>query len=425
MLVGESGHYDSAGVIVDVYISATHTPLGGRPCRARVAGTPVRLLTGPGGGDGARWRDVDHRSGCPREKNGVIKYLGSKRRLVPVLGELFEASGARTALDLFTGTTRVAQEFKRLGGLVTAVDTARYAEVFARCYVAIDADEVDRSEVAGALEHLAALPGQPGYFTDTFCESSRFFQPFNGARVDSIRTALDAEFAGSPMFPILLTSLIEAADRVDSTTGQQMAYLKAWAPRSFKDLELRMPDLLAGTGTSVRGDAVALAGELGPFDIAYLDPPYNQHRYLTNYHVWETLVAWDAPEHYGVACKRIDCRDEATKSVFNRKREMPGALGVTVADLQADVVVLSHNDESWITLDELVEICRPRGEVAVMSFDSKRYVGAQIGIHSPGGERVGEVSHLRNVEYLLVAGDSARVRRMVEPFAGSPALNRT
>jgi len=54
-----------------------------------------------------------------------------------------------------------------------------------------------------------------------------------------------------------------------------------------------------------------------------------------------------------------------------------------------------------------------------------RYVGAQIGIHSPAGERVGEVSHLRNVEYMLVAGDPARVRRMVEPFAGSPALNET
>ena len=47
----------------------------------------------------------------------VIKYLGSKRRLVPVLGELCERAAPRTALDLFTGTTRVAQEFKRLQGI--------------------------------------------------------------------------------------------------------------------------------------------------------------------------------------------------------------------------------------------------------------------------------------------------------------------
>ncbi len=62
-------------------------------------------------------------------------------------------------------------------------------------------------------------------------------------------------------------------------------------------------------------------------DIAYLDPPYNQHRYVGNYHVWETLVAWDAPDHYGVACKRVDVRDPATSSVFNRRREAPGRPG--------------------------------------------------------------------------------------------------
>jgi hypothetical protein len=38
----------------------------------------------------------------------------------------------------------------------------------------------------------------------------------------------------------------------------------------------------------------------------------------------------------------------------------------------------------------------------VLSHDYKRYVGAQIGIYNPSGEKVGEVSHLRNLEYLYV-----------------------
>lgn len=349
----------------------------------------------------------------------MIKYLGSKRRLVPVLGELFTASGARTALDLFTGTTRVAQELKRRGGFVTAVDTARYSEVFARCYVELDAGDVDEAELDAALAHLAALPGRPGYFTETFCVQSRFFQPFNGERVDAIRDAIAAEYAGHPLEPVLLTSLIEAADRVDSTTGVQMAYVKQWAKRSFNPLELRRPELLAGGGRALRADAVEVAPTLGPVDFAYLDPPYNQHRYFTNYHVWETLVAWDAPEHYGVACKRVDARDPATKSVFNAKRAMPDALRSVIGAVDARLLVLSYNDESWLALDELVDACAPRGRVEVMAFDSKRYVGAQIGIHNPAGERVGEVSHLRNVEYVLVAGASADVERAVAGRAPS------
>jgi adenine-specific DNA-methyltransferase len=347
----------------------------------------------------------------------VIKYLGSKRRLVPVLGEMFSASGAVHALDLFTGTTRVAQELKRRGGIVTALDSARYSEVFARCYVETDADAVDRDELAAALARLDALDGRPGYFTETFCVASRYLKPENGERVDAIRDAIESDYAGSPLYPVLLTSLVEAADRVDSTVGVQMAYLKQWAPRSHQRLTLRAPELLPGPGVAVRADAVAAIGTLGSFDLAYLDPPYNQHRYFTNYHVWETLVAWDAPEHYGVACKRADARDDSTKSAFNRKREMPAALRACMEGVDARLVILSYNDESWMALDELLELGAARGDAVALAFDSARYVGARIGIHNPDGKRVGTVSHLRNLEYLVVCGERAALERVVAPFA--------
>lgn len=349
----------------------------------------------------------------------TIKYLGSKRRLVPVLAELCERSGATTALDLFTGTTRVAQAFKHLGVTVTAVDTARYSEMFARTWIAADGDTVDRREIADEIARLDALPGRAGYVTETFCTRARFFQPHNGERIDAIRQAIADDHAGTWLEPVLLTSLMLAADRVDSTTGLQMAYVKQWAPRSFAPLRLEVPELIAGRGHAVRGDATELAGSLGPFDLAYLDPPYNQHRYFTNYHVWETLVAWDHPEHYGVACKRIDARDDDTKSVFNRKRAMPDALARTIADVRAEVVIVSYNDESWVGLDELRDMCAVHGEVAVLAFDSKRYVGAQIGIHNGAGNKVGRVGRTRNIEYVVVAGPGDRVRHMVEPFGGA------
>ena len=99
----------------------------------------------------------------------MIKYLGSKRRLVPALAALAAASGARTALDLFCGTTRVSQAFKGAGLATTAVDRARCAHVLARCYVATDPssrpgfrDEVDeavRRTPAGGV--VLFSPGAP------------------------------------------------------------------------------------------------------------------------------------------------------------------------------------------------------------------------------------------------------------------------
>src|SRR3989442_14095953 len=116
---------------------------------------------------------------------------------------------------------------------------------------------------------------------------------------------------------------------------------------------LRVPELLAGAGRAVRADAVAVGGALPWCDIASLDPPYNQHRYTANYHVWETLVAWDAPAHYGVATKRSDLRDPETRSVFNARRGMPVALRSVIDTIDAQLLVVSCSNEGWVTMDEL------------------------------------------------------------------------
>ena len=81
--------------------------------------------------------------------------------------------------------------------------------------------------------------------------------------------------------------------------------------------------------------------------------------------------------------------------------------------MAAEVVVLSYNNESWLSFDELHAVCSARGHVEVLAFDSARYVGARIGIHDPSGRKVGTVSHLRNTEYVVLAGPRNRVRTMV------------
>jgi len=374
----------------------------------------------------AEWREPRHTIAT------VIKYLGSKRVLVPVLGDIASAAGAATAVDLFTGTTRVAQEFKRRGIGVTATDVASYSEVLSDCYIATDAGKIDHGALSTEIDRLNALSGRPGYVTRTFCEESRYFQPHNGARIDAIRHALATDLADHSLLPVLMTSLLVAADRVDSTTGVQMAYLKKWAPRSFRDLRLDRPELLPGPGATLGLEASDAVDVAPVVDLAYLDPPYNQHRYETNYHVWETLVRGDEPEHYGVACKRVDSRDLELKSVFNVKRTMPGALADLVSRVRAEVVVVSVNDESWVSPTDLVGWLTDAGHerVALLGFDTKRYVGAQIGVFNASGQRVGQASRLRNVEHLVVAGPAGRVEAAVAAVEGGvfpahvPALTR-
>jgi adenine-specific DNA-methyltransferase len=193
---------------------------------------------------------------------------------------------------------------------------------------------------------------------------------------------------------------------VDSTTGLQMAYLKTWAPRSFNALDLKMPPLLAGAGRALREDANALAAQLPRADIAYIDPPYNQHSYYSNYHIWETLIRHDAPEAYGVARKRLDCR--IVKSDYNAKGRAWGAFETLVRTVQARHLIVSFNDEGYFAFDRIAGLLKEvHGEVVAVPTGFRRYVGAQIGIHDPNGRKVGRVGHLRNTEFLFVAGPEA------------------
>lgn len=336
----------------------------------------------------------------------MIKYLGSKRLLAPLIVEIVRrtARGPRV-LDLFSGTARVGHALKASGFAVVANDHNRYAATLARCYV-----QADREDVAATARRLIGefnrLPGQAGYVTDTFCRQSRFFHPKNGARIDAIREAIAAGAFEPELEAVLLVSLMEAADRVDSTTGVQMAYLKQWAPRAHNDLELRLPNLLpraaGGKGEAHELDALDAAARLDA-DVAYLDPPYNQHKYLGNYHVWESLVRWDKPPVYGIACKRIDCRDRG--SAFNSRPGAAEAMRRLIETVKAGTLVVSFNDEGYIARQQMEALLSTRGRVQTIRRPYRRYVGAQIGIYNPAGAKVGRVSHLNNHELLYVVGE--------------------
>jgi adenine-specific DNA-methyltransferase len=342
----------------------------------------------------------------------MIKYLGSKRVLVPmlvdVLGRLTEGTGrAATVLDVFSGTARVGHALKAAGAFVRANDHNTYAHTLAHCYVQADADQV-ADAAARLLPELQATPPAPGWFTETYCERARYVHPKNGAKIEAIRDRIEAMGLEPELRAVALVSLMEAADRVDSTTGVQMAYLKSWAPRAKNELELRMPKILPGPGAAHDLDALAFVKQHGA-DVAYLDPPYNQHSYLGNYHVWETLVRWDRPEVYGIACKRVDCR--ARTSPFNRRREIKAAMTELVEAVDARWIVVSFNNEGYISKDEMIELLARHGEVDVRELAYNRYVGAKIGIYNLRGEKVGRVGHLENVEYVFTVDRRAAGRR--------------
>jgi adenine-specific DNA-methyltransferase len=282
--------------------------------------------------------------------------------------------------------------------------------------VQADAEDV-LDDAAKLVREFNGVKGDPGYFTETFCIQSRFFQPKNGQRIDAIRQAIAAKGLEPELEAVMLVSLMEAADRVDSTTGLQMAYLKQWAARAHNDIELRVPNVLPramhGKGQATCLDALE-AAKLLEADVAYIDPPYNQHSYLGNYHAWESLVRWDKPEVYGIACKRVDVRQR--QSIFNSRPRFKEAIRRVLNAVRAPVLVVSFNNEGYLDRSDMETMLRSlwngQGKVTTIENDFKRYVGAQIGIYNPQGEKVGKISHLTNKEYLYIVSRDCLADRL-------------
>ena len=337
----------------------------------------------------------------------MIKYIGSKRKLVPaILDTIRSIENVHTVIDLFSGTSRVGHALKAAGYRVLSNDHNVYAATLARCYVQADVEDV-LYDATRLVQELNRLTGSPGYFTETFCIKSRFFHPKNGERVDAIREEIMRKGLEPELESVILTSLMEAADRVDSTTGLQMAYLKTLAPRANKDLELRVPKVLPqareGKGMVYNLD-VFDALPLLQGDVVYIDPPYNQHSYLGNYHIWESLVRWDKPEVYGVACKRVDVRER--HSVFNSRPQFAGAMKRILESAVAPVNIISFNNEGYLSREDMEQMIAQlhdgKSNTTIMEYDYRRYIGSQIGIYNPDGLKVGKVSHVHNKEFLYV-----------------------
>ena len=151
-------------------------------------------------------------------------------------------------------------------------------------------------------------------------------------------------------------------------------------------------------------------------DVGYLDPPYNQHKYRGNYHIWESLVCWDKPEVYGKARKRVDVKEKS--SDFNSRKRILSSMQHVVDHLDVRHIVVSFNNEGYIGKEAMVEVLSKRGDVFVIEKDYKRYVGAQIGIYNPSGSKVGDVSHVDNKEFIfLVSEDADSAQRLFKKYS--------
>jgi adenine-specific DNA-methyltransferase len=136
--------------------------------------------------------------------------------------------------------------------------------------------------------------------------------------------------------------------------------------------------------------------------------------------MWETLGRFDNPPTYGIAQKRMDVRER--KSPFNSCKTAPHALAQLLLSTRAKVILLSFSNEGFLSETELVKMCQEKGYVLVLRHPHRRYIGAQIGIYNPAGQKVGQISHLHNEERLFIISPKKALIKALAQTLPNPSI---
>jgi len=375
-------------------------------------------------------------SGHPYLTKHLIAYIGNKRALLGFLREVFETlplgRGRRVFLDPFAGSGAVSRLARLLGYRVLAGDQEFYAYVLNAAHLGVQRREAaglfqEQGGLERLLDRLNSLPPpreEERYIArhyaprDTeradYRRERLFYSRENALRIDAVRSALEKLYPGFALEGpgkkeklLLLASLLYQCATHTNTSGVFKACHKGFGGhnrdalgRILSPVRLEAPVLADGPPA----EAFCLEAEefarSHPGDLCYLDPPYNQHQYGSNYHLLNTIALWDKPPVDEALRPDGRLRSKAgirrdwvrTRSPYCYRDRAAGALEGLLGAIDARFLCLSYNTEGIIPFEHLVELLAAQGELRLYGNDYVKYRGGKQSISR----------QVHNLELLLV-----------------------
>lgn len=331
----------------------------------------------------------------------VITYLGNKRALLtPILSAVDTVKrrlgcNKLRSLDLFSGSGIVSRALKAHSAVLYANDLEFYASVINECYLA--------NETAELLTQLSALHDElmqrigagldAGFITSLYAPQDDnnirpgervFYTRRNAMYIDTARRLID-EIVPRELRSFFIAPLLYEASVHVNTSGVFKGFYKNRAgvgqfggegrnalTRITADVKLPLPIFSRYESEChvCRSDARELLGHLPDLDFAYLDPPYNQHPYGSNYFMLN-LIANNEPPRELSPVSGIPA--EWNRSVYNKEASATEELFRTIEQCRASFLLLSYNSEGFVRRDELERFLASLGKVACVEIPYNTY----------------------------------------------------
>ena len=341
----------------------------------------------------------------PHLSEQIITYIGNKRALIPFIGRGLERARQRLGthwlrtFDVFSGSGIVARYLKPFSSDLSVCDLESYSAVINSCYLS-NPDEIDHALVRHWIDRLndAGERGdRPGFISELYAPQDdsdikpgeRVFYTRRNARfIDTARALIDD--APESIRPHLLAPLLYVASVHANTSGVFKGFYKNSdtgigqfggngrdaLTRICKPIAIPYPIYSPRrcSYTIYSGDSNQLAAAHPEVDVAYLDPPHNQHPYGSNYFMLNLIASR----------KRPDCLSHVSgipqdwnRSAYNKRALARAALHELASSLRARFLLISFNSEGFISKQDMLDMLAGIGRTEVLETSYNTFRGSR------------------------------------------------
>jgi len=309
-----------------------------------------------------------------------MNYIGSKFKLSSwITKEVKKMVGydlsEKVFCDIFAGTGIVGRTFKKEVKQVISNDLEHYSYVLNKNYIE------NHEEIQGKDKYIDELNNLPliddGFIYQNYCMGSgserQYFSDENGKKIDTIRTKIKEWYENREiednLYYFLLASLVESADKVANTASVYGAFLKHIKKSASKELILEPAHFIENNNSHqvFNMDSNELIKEISG-DILYLDPPYNQRQYSSNYHMLNTITKYDNFTPKGKTGLR-----KYNRSDYCKKNEVHNSFEELIKNAKFKYIFLSYNNEGLMSASDVKTIMSKYGKYSLKTKEYQRF----------------------------------------------------
>ena len=340
-------------------------------------------------------------------KDQLITYLGNKRALLDFIDNVVKIvkedlrKEKLIIVDGFSGSGVVARYFKKHASKIITNDLEDYSKIINESFLTnkkdVNYDEIItytdllndkkfRTDLGiGIIEKLYA-PKE----TNNILEGERCFYTNENAKIiDNIRRTIDLEVP-EHLRKFVLSILLYKASVHNNTSGVFKGFYKGkksplgkFGGEGENALQrilgeiIMEPIILSDDdceSVCYQEDTNTLMDKLTDIDLVYYDPPYNQHPYGSNYHMLNTILNYVEPQQISeVAGIPVDWN----KSQYNKQNKALATFTELINKTNSKYIMISYNNEGFIKYDEMVKLCRDKGELQVFDCVYNTFRGSR------------------------------------------------